>query len=184
MNKRTIYIAAVGVLCTAAICVAVPLVLPKNAVSVVSGNSSEPSSLSSGSEGVEISPGSQPQTAQEESRATVSSKPVASSAPPAVGTKPEPAPADSSSQAGVPSAPSSSSNSKPKVVFPLNINTATQEELAQVPGLSNELARLIVVYRTDPKTGELVPYGSVEELKLVKGMSLKVFGEVKGYLGV
>lgn len=48
---------------------------------------------------------------------------------------------------------------------PLDINTASGEELSSLPGIGEELARRIVTYRT-----ENGPFASVEELMEVSGI--------------
>lgn len=48
---------------------------------------------------------------------------------------------------------------------PLDLNTATAEELAELPGIGEELARRIVEYRT-----EHGPFGDVAELMEVSGI--------------
>lgn len=61
----------------------------------------------------------------------------------------------------------------------LNINTATVEQLAAVPGLNEELAKNIVQYRDD--MGDLQ---SLDELTEVPGISKDLLGTLKDYIGL
>ena len=58
----------------------------------------------------------------------------------------------------------------------VNINTATLEELAQVPLITPELARAIVAYRE-----EVGDFQFVEELLLVEGFDRKLFLRVQSF---
>ena len=81
----------------------------------------------------------------------------------------------SSKQQGHPSTPTSSSNSSSsESVTPININTATQEELQQLDGITAELARLIVLYRE--KAGG---YESIEDLKKITQLGYNTFEKIK-----
>ena len=62
---------------------------------------------------------------------------------------------------------------------PLNLNTATQEELAQLPGIGEELARRIVEYREANGAFE-----SVEELMEVSGIGEGKFAGLAGRITV
>lgn len=62
---------------------------------------------------------------------------------------------------------------------PLNLNTATQEELAQLPGIGEELARRIVEYREANGAFE-----SVEELMEVSGIGEGKFAGLDGRITV
>ena len=62
---------------------------------------------------------------------------------------------------------------------PLNLNTATQEELAQLPGIGEELARRIVEYREANGAFE-----SVEELMEVSGIGEGKFAGLEGRITV
>ena len=66
--------------------------------------------------------------------------------------------------------PSSSESAK----YPLNINTATAEELATLPGISEEQARLIVLYRE--KAGK---YEQLSDLLKIKGMTQGKYNEIE-----
>ncbi len=61
----------------------------------------------------------------------------------------------------------------------LNVNTATVEQLAAVPGLNEELAKSIVQYRDD--LGDLQ---SLDELTEVPGISKDLLGKLKDYIGL
>lgn len=61
----------------------------------------------------------------------------------------------------------------------LNVNTATLEQLAAVPGLNEELAKNIVQYRDD--MGDLQ---SLDELTEVPGISKDLLGKLKDYIGL
>lgn len=61
----------------------------------------------------------------------------------------------------------------------LNVNTATVEQLAAVPGLNEELAQNIVQYRDD--LGDLQ---SLDELTEVPGISKDLLGKLKDYIGL
>ncbi|HJD97342.1 helix-hairpin-helix domain-containing protein [Mailhella massiliensis] len=61
----------------------------------------------------------------------------------------------------------------------VNVNTATQEELASVPGLNAELAGAIVSYRED-----MGDFMSLDELSDVPGMSKENLEQAKEVLRV
>jgi len=61
----------------------------------------------------------------------------------------------------------------------LNINTATAEEFAELPGMDMELARSIVAYRKDNG-----PFTSIDDLLKVKGMDEKRLEPIRMYLTV
>ena len=62
---------------------------------------------------------------------------------------------------------------------PLNLNTATQEELAQLPGIGEELARRIVEHRE--ANG---PFETIEELMEVSGIGEGKFADLEGRITV
>lgn len=62
---------------------------------------------------------------------------------------------------------------------PLNINTATAEELEKLPGIGPELARRIVSYRE-----EHGPFGSVKELLNVKGIGPVTLEKIRDLITV
>ena len=61
----------------------------------------------------------------------------------------------------------------------ININTATQEELAAVPGLNADLAKAIVDYRSD-----MGDFMSIDELADVPGMNKDALDQAKQVLRV
>lgn len=61
----------------------------------------------------------------------------------------------------------------------LNINTATVEQLAQVPGLNEELATGIVQYRDD--MGDIQ---SMDELTEVPGITKELLESIKPHVGL
>jgi len=62
---------------------------------------------------------------------------------------------------------------------PVNVNTATVEQLQTLPGVGPATARDIVRYRE--KSG---PFRRVEELLIIRGMSKKKLARIKLYVRV
>ncbi len=62
---------------------------------------------------------------------------------------------------------------------PININTASEEELMKLPGVGPKLAKGIVEYRT--KNG---PFNAPEDLMKVKGIGQKKFEKMKDFVVV
>lgn len=60
---------------------------------------------------------------------------------------------------------------------PININTATSDELCQISGIGEVLANRIVAFRN--QNGN---FKSLEELMLVKGIGESIFLKIKPYL--
>ena len=60
----------------------------------------------------------------------------------------------------------------------LNLNTATVEQIDQLPGVSPKKAQLIVDYRKDH------PFKTVEELDNVKGFSAKSIEKLKPFVDI
>lgn len=61
--------------------------------------------------------------------------------------------------------------------FPLDLNSATQQDLDRVPGIGQKLAKRIVQYRV--QHGD---FQSVDELRKVKGFTPKKVDSIKEYL--
>lgn len=61
----------------------------------------------------------------------------------------------------------------------INVNTATVEQLAAVPGLNEEIAKGIVQYRED--MGDIQ---TLDELTEVPGISKDLLGKLQKYLGL
>ncbi len=64
-------------------------------------------------------------------------------------------------------------------LFPLDINTATKEQLDKLPGIGPVLAQAIIDYRN-----EFGPYLSVEDLLRVPGIGEKKLGSILEYIYV
>jgi competence protein ComEA len=60
----------------------------------------------------------------------------------------------------------------------ININTATVDQLSQLPGIGKEMAQRIVDYRT--KT----PFKTIDDIKNVKGIGKAKFGKIKDSISV
>ena len=61
----------------------------------------------------------------------------------------------------------------------LNVNVASANEMAAIPGLGEKKSQAIVKFRE--KHG---PFGKVEDLKKVDGIGDKLFGKIKPYVTV
>ncbi len=61
----------------------------------------------------------------------------------------------------------------------ININTATAEMLCMLPGIGETLAKRIVDYRTQHG-----PFETIEDLKLIKGISNSVYIGIEAYVTV
>src|SRR4030095_5121097 len=68
--------------------------------------------------------------------------------------------------------------SKAKVSGQLNLNTATMQQIDQLPSVSPKKAQAIVHYRKEK------PFKSVDELDNVKGFSPKSIEKLKPYLTI
>lgn len=65
-----------------------------------------------------------------------------------------------------------------KIVFPININTASEKELDSLPGIGPAIARRIVEHRSTQ------PFTKVEDIMLVKGIGKKKFAKFKELITV
>ncbi len=61
----------------------------------------------------------------------------------------------------------------------ININTATKEELMELPGIGESRALSIIAYREENGT-----FGSIEEIMLVSGIKEGAFAKIKAYIRV
>lgn len=81
--------------------------------------------------------------------------------------------------AAVPSLSNQEPEEATKRNFPLNINTATAEQLQQLPGIGPALAQRIIAYREQHG-----PFRSVEQLIEVQGISSRMVAEWEGLITV
>ena len=82
---------------------------------------------------------------------------------------PKPAPAEKATKPAKPA--------KAAVTGKININTATAEQLAMLPGVSPKKAQALIDYRT--KNGN---FKNIEDLQKVSGIKQKKFDRIKDYL--
>jgi len=73
----------------------------------------------------------------------------------------------------------SSDYTPPSTSFPVNVNTATQSELEQLPGIGPVLARAIIARRE-----EVGPFRRPEDLRDVSGIGNKTFEKLAPYVVV
>ncbi|MCF6150294.1 MAG: helix-hairpin-helix domain-containing protein [Candidatus Kuenenia sp.] len=66
---------------------------------------------------------------------------------------------------------------KPKLQGHVNINTATEAQLAMLPGVGDKLAKKIIEHRT-----KIGPFKTLEEIKTVKGVKDKKLEKFKEFL--
>ena len=71
----------------------------------------------------------------------------------------------------------SASTGKTTVAGKINLNTATAEQLASLPGIGSATARLIIEHRT-----QIGKFNRIEELLNVKGIGEKKFEALKDLL--
>ena len=84
-----------------------------------------------------------------------------------------------SSNAAVSSTAWKSSSKASVISAPININTASQTELEQLPGIGVAMSQRIIDYRT-----QYGSFDSIDELQNVKGIGPKVFAKIKDYVTV
>lgn len=102
---------------------------------------------------------------------------------PAAGTVPTPPPLSVAATAVPTAAPPASDGQQDDQAAQqaalININTATPEELDELPGIGPAIAQRIVDYRT--ANG---PFATIEEIKLVSGIGDKLFEKIKALITV
>ena len=69
-------------------------------------------------------------------------------------------------------------NESKNIVFPININTASEKELDALPGIGPSIARRIVEYRSSQ------PFTKIEDIMQVKGICNKKFSKLKDLITV
>ena len=69
-------------------------------------------------------------------------------------------------------------NESKNIVFPININTANENELDALPGIGPAIARRIVEHRSSQ------PFTKIEDIILVKGIGEKKFAKLKELITV
>ena len=69
-------------------------------------------------------------------------------------------------------------NESKNIIFPININTANENELDALPGIGPAIARRIVEHRN------LQPFTKIEDIMLVKGIGEKKFSKLKELITV
>ena len=69
-------------------------------------------------------------------------------------------------------------NESKNIVFPININTASEKELDALPGIGPAIARRIVEHRSSQ------PFTKIEDIMLVKGIGEKKFSKLKELITV
>lgn len=68
---------------------------------------------------------------------------------------------------------------EPTIAFPLNINTATAQELDQLPGIGPSLAQGIVAYRDAHG-----PFSSIEDIQNVPDIGPKTYEAISPFITV
>ena len=69
-------------------------------------------------------------------------------------------------------------NESKNIVFPININTASEKELDALPGIGPAIAKRIVEHRSSQ------PFTKIEDIMLVKGIGEKKFAKLKELITV
>ena len=69
-------------------------------------------------------------------------------------------------------------NESKNIVFPININTASEKELDALPGIGPAIALRIVEHRSTQ------PFTKIEDIMLVKGIGEKKFAKLKELITV
>ena len=100
--------------------------------------------------------------------------PVSTTAPSSKAPVTDPAGGTHSSQSG-----SMGTTPTTKPLYPININTATAEELDLLPGIGPVLAKAIIDYRT-----EYGPFSTPEDLDSVPGIGPKILAKILPYITV
>ena len=69
-------------------------------------------------------------------------------------------------------------NESKNIIFPININTASEKELDALPGIGPAIAKIIVKHRSSQ------PFTKIEDIMLVKGIGEKKFAKLKELITV